>query len=150
MPLRADARGGLGDVRISPPLLPPEFARLRGGVAEAGGYRFRMWLPGPNGIPVAEAADGGGAGLAIDASRSPSQWCVYAWPVDATHGGRAFCYRIGDEMLFVPFGPGCRYCGDHGPDVHAAFAPGDDASLSAPGAINTVGRDGQRWMLYTM
>ena len=80
-----------GKFAMSPPVLSTSFQRVERGAVQRSGYCFCIFLPGKDGAPVAELAGGGPDVGAIDAARAETEWCVYAWPIEAgVTGQRVF------------------------------------------------------------
>lgn len=84
----AVALRGLG-APLDPPVLTPAFGKIKGGILEHQGYRFRLFLPGKDGVPTAER-DEGGAAETVDATLAEQAWCVVAWPASGVAGTRRF------------------------------------------------------------
>lgn len=140
--------GALTDQKISPPVLSAAFRNQRDGVVQRSGYCFRIWLPGKDGTPVTEAADGGGMqGIAVDPVRAEVLWCAYAWPVEAgVSGQRAFFVNQAGDVLACANANGVWSGPAAAPPALAAFAAGE-GHLERPVAANANGNDGQRWIV---
>jgi hypothetical protein len=95
--VRSDAAGGVGETRISPPVLSTAFARVRGARVQRSGYRFQLFLPAADGTWTAEHADGGGGrGVRVDPDRAERAFVCVAWPAAAGWTGqRAFAIDQG-------------------------------------------------------
>ena len=134
----------------------PQFARRLSPEGEGTicGYRFRVWLPGPRGKAVGEAA--GKPSGPVDASLAADTWCAYAWPerregfVPAATGSRTYFASQAGEVL----GAEADYSaiparGGEAPKVPqpgAAFQPpGPMDTVTGPPAVGTTGRDGLLW-----
>ena len=113
------------------------------------GYLFRMFLPTATLTGSVEAASlGGGPGTpVVDANWAETLWCCYAWPSVAGNSGKRtfFTYQSGDVLMtaatFV------TYSGTSPePAFNAAYRVGS-AFMSMPVAANTIGQDGNRWLV---
>ena len=148
------AHAGAGGAR---PAALPQFALRVGpeGEGEICGYRFRVYLPGPLGVAVAESA--GDPSGPVDPRLAGEVWCAYAWPVryagfvPAATGRRTFFANQSGEILCadaaytaVPEKDGED---PRPPKPGAAFAaPGPLDTITGPPAAGTTGRDGLVWM----
>jgi hypothetical protein len=142
--VRSDDKGGVGQQTIAPPVLSHSFIKVVGSRVACSGYLFQMFLPDSKCQPTAEAATGGGAGVAIDGKKAEVMWCGYAWPASPTSGRRAFFINQGGDILACDNTAG--YCGvDKPPSPDAAFAAGTTGAMDCGIAANTKGRDGQTW-----
>jgi hypothetical protein len=128
---------GLG-APLDPPVLTATFGKVKGGVVEHQGYRFRLYLPGPEGRPLAEQ-DSGGAPEAVDAALAEQAWCVVAWPVDSVSGTRRFYVDQRGRVHQSAF----PFRGGEAPDpARLTVKPGDLTSGFKRGAKT---RHGDRW-----
>ena len=135
---------------ISPPVLSTAFGKITAQSTVArSGYLFMMFLPDVNQAGGIEAATvGGGPGTpAVDANQAETLWCCYAWPqVQGKSGNRAFFINQSGGVL------GCsntttRYSGvGKGPAFTAALERGG-TTMSAKVAANTLGNDGETWLV---
>jgi prepilin-type N-terminal cleavage/methylation domain-containing protein len=124
------------------------------GEGEICGYRFRVYLPGPRGVAVAE--EGGEPSGAVDPRLAAEVWCAYAWPsriegfVPAATGKRTFFANQAGEVLAadaaytaIPERDGEP---SRPPRPGAAFQPpGSLETITGPPAVGTLGRDGLLW-----
>ncbi|MBL8752545.1 MAG: hypothetical protein JNK15_04525 [Planctomycetes bacterium] len=124
----------------SPPVLSPRFGRLDGGRVHTGGYVFQMFLRGPDGTWVAEAANGGAASVAVDASRAELEWLCYAWPESRDWSGkRAFLMTQGGDVLASNLSARA-YGGEVGPEPGVAgFRVGGSEGAIAANEIDAFG-----------
>ena len=76
--VRNDQVGGVGTVRVSPPVLSGAFGKVAASRVMRSGYLFQMYLPSATVGFVAEAAGGGGSGVSIDAANAEVLWACYA------------------------------------------------------------------------
>lgn len=134
--------------RMASPLNPPVLARafrtlLATGEVERNGYLYRLYLPGPRGVGVAEPPTGFDL-RDVDADLAETTWCLYAWPVAYGRTGRkTFFTNQGGDVLATDApsydGPG------HGPAPDAAFRPAGRGTITGPAAIGADGNDGHPW-----
>lgn len=137
-----------GKVAMNPPVLSTAFRKVEDGVVTRNGYCFRIFLPGKQGVPVAELAKGGPDAAAIDAAQAETLWCVYAWPSEAgVSGQRAFFIDQSGDLLAAPNGDG-RYSGaGKAPKADAARSAGSTGRMNAAPAAQAAGIDGQTWVV---
>ncbi len=137
------ASGGTTFVRTA--LLSPTFQRVSAaGEVQRGGYYFRIYLPNAAGDGLAEQP-GGGADVAVGASRAESIWCIYAWPTGSeVTGRRTFFLNQSGEILYTE---NAAYSGPGAPIAPGAAldAAGALTSIEGTPAANAVGRDGNTW-----
>ncbi len=134
--------------RMAAPLNPPVLARafrtlLATGEVERNGYLYRLYLPGPRGVGVAEPPSGFDL-RDVDADLAETTWCLYAWPVAYGRTGRkTFFTNQGGDVLATDApaydGPG------HGPAPDAAFRPLGRGTITGLVAIGADGNDGHPW-----
>ncbi|MBL8754810.1 MAG: hypothetical protein JNK15_16010 [Planctomycetes bacterium] len=143
---RVPVRGGAQ--RITPPVLSTAFGNVQGGIVQRSGYCFRMFLPGKDGIPLAELPSGGADAKAVVADHAETMWCAYAWPMEPGRTGqRAFFVDHNGDVLAAANANG-EYGGvDKAPAGNAARKAGGADSMAAPLAANAIGRDGQTWVV---
>lgn len=147
-PVRKDEVGGVGTVKISPPVLSHAFTRVEAGQVVRSGYVFQIWLPGKKVQAVAEAGSGGAAGCEIDAAKAEVMWCAYAWPCDAgTSGNRAFFVNQAGDVLMCHNKGGAYSGSGKAPLPTAAFEQKGSGDLGGRIAANAVGHDGQHWLV---
>ena len=83
----------------------------------------------------------------VDANQAETLWCCYAWPqVQGNSGKRTFfTYQSGDVLMTaataVPYSGASPV-----PAFNAAYRTGS-ALMSMPVAANTLGQDGNRWLV---
>lgn len=137
-----------GKVAMNPPVLSTAFRKVEDGVVTRNGYCFRIFLPGQQGVPVAELAKGGPDAAAIDAGQAETLWCVYAWPSEAgVSGQRAFFIDQNGDVLACPNAES-RYSGAaKSPKADAARTAGSTGAMNATMAANAVGVDGHTWVV---
>lgn len=146
-PVRKDANGGVGNTKISPPVLSTAFGKVLGRRIERSGYVFQLFLPAADGSAVAEATEGGAEGVAIDPQRAEQLWCAYAWPIGEQTGRRCFFVNQSGDVLATD-NEAQGYAGnDKPPQPAAAFAHGSGGKLDAKLAANGRGSDGAQWVV---
>ena len=145
--LRKDAKGGIGDTKMSPPVLSAAFRKVKASRVERSGYIFQIFLPTADGSAVSEAETGGAAGVSVDPHRAEVTWCAYAWPISEQTGRRCFFVnQSGDVSATDNESQG--YAGSEKPPMpNAAFAKGSSGKLDAPMALNADGCDGGKWVV---
>ncbi|QDV07685.1 putative major pilin subunit [Planctomycetes bacterium Poly30] len=129
--------------RLDPDLLGVRFERIvsdgTDGVAMAGGYYFKMFLPDASPLPpvngIGEDPLGGArSGTLPGATNSERLWACYAWPVShGRTGHRAFFINQDGEVLATqnfPAQAGGSYSG-------VARVPAADAVFSQPSDISS-------------
>ncbi|MBL8896771.1 MAG: hypothetical protein JNM84_04055 [Planctomycetes bacterium] len=141
---------------MNPPALSASFRQVVDGRATSSGYYFTIFLPDSNGIGIGEEATGGApAVLGVDrpaADFCEIIWCAYAWPIRRGSTGNRifFVNQMGDILTAqnnVANG-GTGYSGPSGPSPDAAFAAsGSTNQISGLIAVNSVGKDGERWVV---
>lgn len=133
------------DRKIQPPVLSRAFAQPKLGRVHRAGYVFAIFLCDKDGVPLAELALGG-AQEGVDADKTESFWCAYAWPESAETGVRAFFVNQAGDVLATA-NEDAAYAGDDKvPPPTAAFLPGDPVITNAV-AANATGQDGRKWVL---
>jgi len=123
---------------LDPPILTSSFGQIERGVLKRSGYCFRLYLPGPQGKPIAES-ESGGASTGIDASLAERSWCVFAWPQSSLTGKRSF-YADQRGRVYETNYP---YRGSKAPDPTILMRKKDDITSGLK--ENGVGEDGSRW-----
>ena len=135
---------------ISPPVLSTAFGQITAQSTVArSGYIFLMFLPDARQQGCIEAATvGGGRGTpAVDATQAETLWCCYAWPqVQGDSGNRAFFINQSGDVLGCSNTTTCYNGREKGPAFTAAFQRGG-TTMSAKVAANTLGNDGERWLV---
>ena len=84
----------------------------------------------------------------VDAKRAELLWCCYAWPRShGWSGKRAFFINQGGDVLTTN-GAATLYEGADRPcPFVAAFARSGEPSMASRIAANTVGQDGNTWVV---
>lgn len=133
--------------RISPPVLSSAFGKVADSRLTRSGYMFQMFLPDAKANGLAEALQGGSGEVAVDHGQAEVLWCCYAWPTDCgKSGARAFFINQSGDVLASP-NSSTRYNGwQNGPSFTAAFHRGG-VTLADRVAANTVGNDGETWLV---
>jgi hypothetical protein len=137
-----------GTVCIVPPILSDAFGSVTAARVSRSGYVFQMFLPNAQCAGVAEAPTGGGSGVSIDAQQAERLWCCYAWPQAMGDGGRRmfFVNQCGDVL--ATSGAAVAYNGSvTTPKFDAAFVANDSSGMAARVAVNSVGQDGNTWVV---
>lgn len=139
------------DQPMTPPVLSQAFRDVVGGRVERSGYLFEMILPDAQMQAVREGPDGGRAGQAgsVDPSQAETLWACYAWPASQGWSGKRtfFVNQSGDVLATNGFG-NRPYDGVRSvvaPD--AAFAKSAGRHMASAVAANTVGNDGNTWVV---
>ena len=151
-PVRAN--GGISATeRITPAVLSSAFGNVANGECVRSGYIFKMYLPGPAGVFVAEAATGGATGGAVDAAQAEVLWCCYAWPTSYGNSGkRAFFVNQAGDVLGTRNST-VRYSGSTGGAGSTTPTPGTAAfiragsTMSGTIAANTLSADTETWVV---
>jgi type IV pilus assembly protein PilA len=139
---------GSATLTIDPPTLSTAFGNINAQSCVArSGYLFCMFLPTTLLTGAVEAASlGGGPGTPpVDANWAETLWCCYAWPAVYGNSGRRtfFTYQSGDTLMtsgaYSGLGPV--------PAWNAAYRTSASAFMSLPVAANTIGQDGNRWLV---
>lgn len=136
--------------RIDPPILSSAFGDVVASRVERSGYVFQMFLPGRDQMGITEDSAGGDPGNdnGVDAGQAEILWCCYAWPQSYGWSGKRtfFVNQSGD--LLATNAAAVAYDGDRSPcSCPAAFAASASVSMSAIMAANTVGHDGNFWVV---
>ena len=132
-PVRSDADGGVGETRISPPVLSTAFARVRGARVRRSGYCFQVFLPGADGAWATEQPDGDGArGVRVAPDRAERRWACVAWPAVAGWTGRRAFTIDQDGVVLAHANDDAAFSGETGvmPPTDApapGFVPADQA-----------------------
>lgn len=146
-PVRNDEVGGVGTNLITPPVLSTAFGNVALSRVVRSGYVFQMYLPDTARAGVPEAATGGGAGAAINASNAEVMWCCYAWPsAFGNSGKRTFFVNQGGDVL-AQRNDTTRYSGTAAPALNAAFALSSSGNMASAVAANTVAYDAAIWVV---
>lgn len=139
------------DQPLTPPVLSQAFQAVVGGRVERSGYLFEMILPDAQMQAVREGPDGGRAGQqgSVDPALAETLWACYAWPASQGWSGKRtfFVNQSGDVLATNGFGSR-PYDGARSvvpPD--AAYARSAGRHMGAPVAANTVGNDGNTWVV---
>lgn len=136
--------------RLAPPVLSSAFSELAASRVEREGYLFQMFLPSATGVGVAEDPRGGDErnDNGVDPHLAETFWCCYAWPCrHGLTGMRAYFINQGGDLL-ASIGHAATYDGGDRPCMFtAAFRADAPRSLMSPIAANTVGHDGNTWVM---
>lgn len=141
---------------MAPPALSASFRLIVDGRATSSGYYFRIFLPDRDGIGIPEEANGGApASLGSDTQAADfceTIWCAYAWPIRrGSTGNRIFFVNQMGDLLTAQnnvANGGTGYSGPSGPSPDAAFvAAASTNQISGLVAVNSVGKDGERWVV---
>lgn len=138
--------------RLVPPVLSDAFANVFAGRVEASGYLFQLFLPGAGAQGIAEDAGGGdpAGDNGVDAGEAELLWCCYAWPQRRGRTGvRAFFVNQRGDVLATTWTE-ATYDGAGRPcSWWAAFAATASCAMDAAVAANTLGRDGNLWVIVS-
>lgn len=129
------------------PVLPAEFKAVRLGCVLYKGYLYTIDLPGPQGYPYRESANGGCQRM-IPADEAERGWVAYAWPETIGSAGvKVFVIDESGEIFSAENQPPEQgYAGLHRiPEGDAAFLR---AGNNRDKGIRSVrrGRDGALWL----
>ena len=144
---KSTVRGGTQ--QISPPVLSTAFGNVLASRVTRSGYMFQMYLPDVGAAGIAEDATGGYTGAAIDPGQAETLWCCYAWPqVFGNSGKRTFFINQSGDVLstnsaVVTYSNSTATAPAYG----AAMRGGTSGVMSVPVAANTVGIDGNMWVV---
>ncbi len=130
------------------PALRHALGPVREGVSIYGDYCVRVWLPGVDARPLAEAAEGGVGYEAPVPDLAEQWWCAYAWPRSPKIGGAVLFINQDGQLLATP-NANRRYAGlGRGPRPEAAYAWGARGidRGTAVRAIDGRSVDGERWL----
>ena len=140
MPLRGRDRA------MTPPVLSAAFRNVKDGMVTRSGYCFAMFLPGKDGEPLSEAANGGGQNVAIDASQAEVLWCCYAWPIKAGESAqRVFFINQAGDVLAMSNDQATFSGPAQQPPASAAYV--DKVGMKSALAANRAGADGHEWVV---
>jgi hypothetical protein len=119
---------------------------LRGRVQRSG-YFFIMYLPGTL-LQFRREPAPWGPYPGVSADEAANYWTCYAWPVSYRGTGRrAFLVNQSGQILAC-VNDKTHYSGiQGGPQRKAAIAPGEPNTMNARLAINTIGKDGNLWIV---
>ena len=145
---RVVVRGGTQ--LIDPTPLSTAFGNVAAARVSRSGYLFQMYLPSPTAVGLAEDPTGGDPdnGQGVDPGRAETLWCCYAWPQSQRSSGmRTFFINQGGDVLatnaaVVPYSSTTTM-----PDFSAAFVAGASAFMSVTTAANSLGQDGNTWVV---
>jgi prepilin-type N-terminal cleavage/methylation domain-containing protein len=141
-----------GTQRISPPVLSTAFGNVANSIVTRSGYAFQMFLPDDTAAGVAEDATGGDTtnDNGVDAGQAETLWCCYAWPqVFGNSGKRTFFVNQAGDVLATN-GSVVAYSNTATgtkPTYDVAFIGTGTIAMSAAVAANTVGVDGNTWVV---
>jgi len=133
--------------RMAPAVLSNAFGTVQRSRVHRSGYVFQMFLPDAQERGVAESASGG-APPGVDADNAEVFWCCYAWPQHQGRSGKRtfFINHCGDVL--ATNGAVRAYDGEDDPvSWQAAFAAEAGQAMSSPVAANTLGQDGNTWVV---
>jgi type II secretory pathway pseudopilin PulG len=138
------------DQPMTPPVLSQAFQQVVGGRLERSGYLFEMILPDAQLQAVREGPDGGRAGQqgSVDPVQAEMLWACYAWPASRGWSGRRTFFVNQNGDVLATNGSVRSYDGVRAavaPD--AAFAKSAGRHMGAAVAANTVGNDGNTWVV---
>jgi hypothetical protein len=118
--------------------------------AQRSGYLFKIFLPGPGGVGVAETATD--PNLTLEAPIEPELaetfWCCYGWPSTyAQSGNRTFFLNQRGDMVQVETSNYTALGAFTSANAGTAFirGTGNLTNITANVAIGTVARDNRRW-----
>ncbi len=137
--------------RISPPVLSTAFGNVAAARVSRSGYLFQMYLPDVTAQGMAEDATGGDTGNDnnVDAGQAETLWSCYAWPqVQGNSGKRTFFVNQSGDVLATN-GAVVAYSGTTTPVSFAVAvsAAAGTVAMSAQVAANTLGQDGNTWVV---
>lgn len=141
-----------GSQRISPPVLSTAFGNVANSIVTRSGYAFQMFLPDDAAAGVAEDATGGDTtnDNGVDPGQAETLWCCYAWPqVFGNSGKRTFFVNQAGDVLATN-GSVVAYSNTTTgtkPTYDVAFIGTGTIAMSAAVAANTVGVDGNTWVV---
>ena len=136
-------------MRVEVPLLrPAQFHPMAAGevaVYRSEGYVFTVYLPGPAGSAVAEAAPSAPASAVhpVDPAAAARFWVAYAWPAERDRGGRRAFYIDQDDRI-------CQTDNAQGYSGSERIPAANAALGTAPGAAPCSGPtgDGGSWRTW--
>lgn len=137
--------------RISPAVLSSAFGNVALARVSRSGYLFQMFLPDIAGAGIEEDATGGDEdnGQGVDPGQAETLWCCYAWPqVQGNSGKRTFFVNQAGDVLATN-GAVVAYNGNTVEPItwDAAFAATASSAMGVPVAANTMGIDGNTWVV---
>jgi type IV pilus assembly protein PilA len=141
-----------GTQSISPPVLSTAFGNVQNSRVTRSGYAFQMYLPLVTAAGISEDATGGDPdnGQAVDPGQAETLWCCYAWPqVQGNSGKRSFFINQSGDVLATN-GAVVAYSNAVGgtvPTFDAAFTAVASSFMGVAVAANTVGHDGNTWVV---
>jgi type IV pilus assembly protein PilA len=145
---RTAIRGGTAT--ITPPVLSTAFGNVAASRVSRSGYLFQMYLPLVTGAGISEDATGGDPdnGQAVGPSQAETMWCCYAWPITrGNSGNRTFFINQAGDVLSTA-GAVVAYNGILTlPVFDAAFNSAASSFMGVAVAANTVGHDGNTWVV---
>lgn len=145
---RVALRGGRA--KLDPPVLSNRFGEVVASQVRTGGYVFQMFLPDRAEQGVAEDPTGGDAGNdnGVHPGAAETLWCCYAWPQDRGSSGiRTFFINQSGDVLATN-GSVVAYDGSRRPcTFEVAFEGSAPLAMGSHIAANTVGRDGNTWVV---
>ena len=144
---KSTVRGGTQT--ISPPVLSTAFGNVAASRVQRSGYMFQMFLPDVGAAGVAEDPTGGYTGASIDPGQAETLWACYAWPQVFGNSGKRtfFINQAGDVLSTNNAGPTYSNSTPLAPAYNAALRAGTSGTMSVPVAANTLGIDGNTWVV---
>ncbi len=138
---------GAASGRMADPLATPVLAGAfrvvnAGGEVARSGYLFKVYLPGPAGVGLAEPPTGYSTGGGQVPDLAEASWCSYAWPLNYSgSGNRTFFTNQRGEIVATE---DSRYSGSHGgPPPDSAFEAA--GTITGVVAVGVAGADGNTW-----
>jgi len=139
------------DEALHPPLLSQTYRKVVDGRLERSGYLFAMILPDAQLQAVWEGPNGGRAGQegSVDPGHAETAWGCYAWPASQGRSGkRTFFINQSGDILATNGRDDFKYDGTRLPVApDAAFARSSGRHMASAVAANTVGNDGNIWVV---
>ena len=136
---------------ITPPVLSTAFGNVAAARVVRSGYQFQMFLPDATAQGIEEDATGGDTddGQGVDPSQAETLWCCYAWPQVFGNSGKRtfFINQAGDVLATNAAAVQYSESTTTRPTFDAAFNGAGTIALGMAVAANTVGVDGNRWVV---
>lgn len=140
----AVALRGAGIILV-PAVLSGALGIVNASFVNKAGYLFGLYLPGPAGAPVLEAAAGGDPG-GLNDDLCENTWACYAWPVNRQNtGNRTFMVNMSGDLLQTNNAV-LNYSGAAAaPAGDAAYVVASAGDITGALAIGVAGNDGNTW-----